>query len=193
MSTNIAKTDISKAMLDKKVLFIGLDGASKRIIDKMIAQKELPAIKRLISTVSYFHSSHSFKPCASPVIWTSMSTGKKPEKHGVKGFFDNTYSLTARRIWEIFDILGFPVGVMGHFLTWPPQKENDGFIIPNIVALGKECYPDKYGFLWELTHDSDNQKKISALRMLKYSGSCYRNGIKLSTFFEVVLGFINKR
>ncbi len=184
---------ISTAMLDKKVLFIGLDGASKRIIDKMIAEKELPAIEKLISTGSYFLSSHSFKPCASPVIWTSMSTGKKPDSHGVKGFFDNTYSLTARRIWEIFDDLGFPVGVMGHFLTWPPKKVNDGFVIPNILALGKECYPEKYGFLWELTHDPDNQKKISARRMLKYFGQCYRNGIKLSTFFEVVLGFIKKR
>ncbi len=193
MSTKVSITDISEAVLDKKILFIGLDGASKRILDKMIAQKELPAIGRLISTGSYFHSSHSFKPCASPVIWTSMSTGKKPEKHGVKGFFDNTYSLTARRIWEIFDILGFPVGVMGHFLTWPPQKVNNGFIIPNILALGKECYPEKYGFLWELTHDPDNQKKISARRMLKYFGTCYRNGIRLSTFFEVILGFIKKR
>jgi predicted AlkP superfamily pyrophosphatase or phosphodiesterase len=193
MSTTVSKTDISEAMLDKKVLFIGLDGASKRIIDKMMAQKELPAIERLISTGSYFHSSHSFKPCASPVIWTSMSTGKKPEKHGIKGFFDNTYSLTAKRIWEIFDILGFPVGVMGHFLTWPPQKVNDGFIIPNILALGNECYPENYGFLWELTHDPDNQKKISARRMLKYFGPCYKNGIRLSTFLEVVLGFVKKR
>ena len=193
MSSNVSITDISEGMLDKKILFIGLDGASKRIIDRMIAQKELPAIERLISTGSYFHSAHSFKPCASPVIWTSMSTGKKPDKHGVKGFFDNTYSLTARRIWEIFDVLGFPVGVMGHFLTWPPQKVKDGFIIPNILALGNECYPEKYGFLWELTHDPENQKKISIRRVLKYFGACYRNGIKLSTFFEVVLGFIKKR
>jgi len=193
MSTNVSKTDISESMLDKKVLFIGLDGASRRIIDKMIAQKELPAIKRLISTGSYFPSSHSFRPCASPVIWTSMATGKKPEKHGIKGFFDNSYSLTAKRIWEIFDILGFPVGVMGHFLTWPPQKVNAGFIIPSILALGKECYPENYGFLWELTHDSDNQKKISPRRMLKYFGICYKNGIRLSTFFEVALGFVKKR
>ncbi len=193
MNIKISKSAISESILDKKVVFIGLDGASKRIIDSMIAKKELPAIERLISTGSYFRSSHSFKPCASPVIWTSMSTGKKPEKHGVKGFFDTTHSLTAKRIWEIFDVLGFPVGAMGHFLTWPPQKVNDGFVIPNILALGKECYPEKYGFLWELTHDPDNQKKISARRMLKYFGSCYHNGIKLSTFLEVILGFIKKR
>ena len=193
MNINVSKSAILESILDKKVLFIGLDGASKRIIDRMIVQKELPAIARLISTGSYFRSTHSFKPCASPVIWTSMSTGKKPEKHGVKNFFDNTYSLTARRIWEIFDVLGFPVGVMGHFLTWPPQKVNEGFIIPNILALGKECYPEKYGFLWGLTHDQENHKKISARRMLKYFSTCYRNGIKLSTFFEIILGAIKKR
>jgi predicted AlkP superfamily phosphohydrolase/phosphomutase len=193
MSLTATKSEISKNIIEKKVLFIGLDGASKRIIDRMIAGGELPSIGKLISTGSYFRSSHSFKPCASPVIWTSMSTGKEPDKHGVKGFFDNTYSLTAKRIWEIFDDLGYPVGVMGHFLTWPPQKVNDGFIIPNILALGKECYPEEYGFLWELTHDPDNEKKISTRRMLKYFGACYRNGVKLSTFGEVVLGFIKKK
>lgn len=193
MSTKSIKTDISESVLDKKILFIGLDGASKRIIDRMMERNELPTLARLIFTGSYFLSSHSFKPCASPVIWTSMSTGKKPEKHGVKGFFDNTYSLTAKRIWEIFDDLGFPVGVMGHFLTWPPKKVKEGFIIPNILALGKECYPERFGFLWELTHDPENQKKISLRRMMKYFGTCYRNGIKLSTFFEVVLGGIKKK
>lgn len=193
MNVNSSKSTISDNILDKKVLFIGLDGASKRIIDKMIAKKELPAIGRLISTGSYFHSCHSFKPCASPVIWTSMSTGKEPRKHGIQGFFDNTYSLRAKRIWEIFDLLGFPVGVMGHFLTWPPQKVKNGFVIPNILALGKECYPEKYGFLWELTHDPDNKKKISARRMLKYFGTCRRNGIRLTTFLEVALGFIKKK
>lgn len=193
MNREISKSAIIERMLDKKILFIGLDGASKRIIDKMIEKKELPVIERLISTGSYFHSPHSFKPCSSPVIWTSISSGKKPDKHGVKGFFDNTYSLRAKRIWEIFDNLRFPVGVMGHLLTWPPKKMNDGFMIPSILALGKECYPEKYGFLWELTHDPENEKLISPQRMLKYFGDCYRNGIRLSTFIEVGLGNIKKR
>ncbi|GBD95513.1 MAG TPA: hypothetical protein ENG83_04100 [Nitrospirae bacterium] len=193
MNVHLSKSEISEKILDKKVLVIGLDGASKRIIDRMIGQKELPVIDRLINTGSYYHSAHSFKPCASPVIWTSISTGKKPEKHGVKGFYDNSYSLTAKRIWEIFNMLGFPVGAMGHFLTWPPEKLDNSFIIPAILALGKECYPEKYGFLWELTHDAENEKKIKPRRMLKYLSECYGNGVKLSTLFEGVLGFTKKK
>jgi predicted AlkP superfamily phosphohydrolase/phosphomutase len=193
MSLVVSKEDISDSMINKKILFIGLDGASKRIIDSMIERKELPFIGRLINTGSYFHAPHNFEPCASPVIWTSISSGKKPEKHGVKGFFDNSYSLKASRIWEIFDSLGLPVGVMGHMLTWPPKKVQEGFIIPSILALGNECYPEKYKFLWELTHDSENEKRIRPQRMLKYLGDCYRNGIQLSTFLELALGTIKKR
>ncbi len=192
MGINFSKSSISEKVLDKKVLFIGFDGASKKIIDKMIRRKELPAIERLINTGSSFHSSHSFRPCASPVIWTSMATGKRPEKHGISGFHDNTYSLTAKRIWEIFNMYGFPVGVMGHMLTWPP-KELNGFIIPSILSLGKQCYPEEYGFLWELTHDAENEKKISPKRMLNYFSRCRSNGISLSTFFEIGLGFAKKR
>ncbi|HDH05642.1 MAG TPA: hypothetical protein ENH01_08010 [Nitrospirae bacterium] len=193
MSEKLSKSAISEKILGKKVLVIGLDGASKRIIDRMVSQKKLPLIEKLINTGSYYHSSHSFKPCASPVIWTSISTGKKPEKHGVKGFYDNSYSLTAKRIWEIFNVLGFPVGAMGHFLTWPPERLDNSFIIPAILALGKECYPEKYGFLWELTHDAENEKKISPRRMLRYLSECYGNGVKLSTLLQAGLGFAKKR
>lgn len=192
MGINFAKSSTSEKVLDKKVLFIGFDGASKKIIDKMLRRKELPAIERLINTGCYFHSSHSFRPCASPVIWTSIATGKRPEKHGISGFHDNTYSLTARRIWEIFGMYGFPVGVMGHMLTWPPEEIN-GFIIPSVLSLGKECHPEEYGFLWELTHDTENEKRISPARMLNYFSRCLGNGIRLSTFLEIGLGFAKKK
>ena len=77
MSLVVSKEDISDSMINKKILFIGLDGASKRIIDSMIKRKELPFIEQLINTGSYFHAPHNFEPCASPVIWTSISSGKK--------------------------------------------------------------------------------------------------------------------
>ncbi len=192
MDIKLLKSALSKKVLDKKILFIGLDGASKRIIDKMVKQKKLPTIQKLINTGSYFRSSHSFKPCASPVIWTSIATGKKPEKHGIKGFYDNTYSLTAKRIWEIFDSMGFPIGVMGHLVTWPPKKVN-GFMIPSILALDKLCYPEKYGFMWEMTHDAENKKKVSPGIMLKYFLECNRNGIKLTTILQTWAGFIKRK
>lgn len=191
MNIELSESELSKRILDKKILFIGLDGASKRIIDKMIGQNELPMLAKLINTGCYYPSSHSFKPCASPVIWTSISTGKKPEKHGIKGFYDNTYSLNAKRIWEIFDSLGFPVGVMGHLVTWPPEKVN-GFMMPDILSLDNQCYPEKYGFMWEMTHVAEDNKKISPKTMMKYFWQCYSNGIKLSTILQTCIGYIKR-
>ncbi len=185
MNTELMTNIISGKILDKKVLFIGLDGASKKIIDDMIRKKELPNIEALINTGAYF-CSHSFEPVVSPVIWTSMSSGKKPEKHGIRNFYDTAKSLTAKRIWDIFNDLGFPIGVLGHFVTWPPNKVN-GFIIPDILALDSKCYPERYGFMWELTNEAKNEKRTGVIKILKYIWQSYRNHIRVLTLLQAII------
>ncbi len=78
------------------VVFIGLDGASLDIVDELRAAGELPTFDRLIRTgVSGPLQSWASKPILSenlrrgfwsPIVWTSIATGKIPEKHGVRDF-----------------------------------------------------------------------------------------------------------
>lgn len=192
MITKKASKDIiSENILDKNILFIGIDGASKRLIDKMIKDGDLPVLSKLIRTGAYFRS-ESFDPPMSPVIWTSIATGKKAEKHGIRNFYDTTYSLTAKRIWEIFNDLGHPVGVLGYFATWPPKKVN-GFMIPDILALDKKCFPEKYGFMWELIHDAKNENQVNFKKKINYLWQAYANNIKLSTLMQTAALIIKKK
>lgn len=78
------------------VVFIGLDGASLDIVDELRAAGELPTFDRLMRTgVSGPLQSWASKPILSenlrrgfwsPIVWTSIATGKIPEKHGVRDF-----------------------------------------------------------------------------------------------------------
>ena len=81
---------------ERLVLFIGLDGASLDMVDDLRAEGRLPTFDRLIRTgISGPLQSWASKPIMSehlrrgfwsPIVWTSIATGKIPEKHGVRDF-----------------------------------------------------------------------------------------------------------
>ncbi|MBI5375024.1 MAG: alkaline phosphatase family protein [Candidatus Schekmanbacteria bacterium] len=68
-----------------KVFLIGVDGATWDIIDPMIKRGELKNFKQLIDN-GVRGDMKTFIPTESPILWTSIATGKKPEKHGIQSF-----------------------------------------------------------------------------------------------------------
>ena len=68
-----------------KVVVLGFDGASWETIDPLIEKGKLPFLKRL-KDESAWGPLTTFKPTKSPVIWTSIATGKTMIKHGILDF-----------------------------------------------------------------------------------------------------------
>lgn len=78
------------------VVFIGADGATPEVIDELRSAGRLPAFERLIRTGTYgkmqslaarrILSEDDRRRYASPIVWTTIATGKVPEKHGVRDF-----------------------------------------------------------------------------------------------------------
>lgn len=81
--------EIAEALIsaDKgaKVFVYGLDGAEWTLIDSLISEGMMPVTDSLIKNGvrARFRSLDCLK---SPLIWTSMATGKVPEKHGIEDF-----------------------------------------------------------------------------------------------------------
>jgi predicted AlkP superfamily phosphohydrolase/phosphomutase len=69
----------------ERTLLIGIDGLDPKVVDKLRADNLLPNLERIIA-------SGGFKPFAvpnpaqSPVVWSSLATGKNPGQHGVFDF-----------------------------------------------------------------------------------------------------------
>lgn len=120
-----------------RVLLIGLDGAGWNLINPLLEENALPNIKYLVDTGSY-GVLKTVKPTKSSIIWTSIATGKSMVKHGVVDWTyinDNKIEVPfrqserrAKTFWNILSELGWKVGVINWFITFPPEKVN-GYMV----------------------------------------------------------------
>jgi predicted AlkP superfamily phosphohydrolase/phosphomutase len=127
----------------RKVLIIGLDGATFDIIDPMMEEGKLPNISRLIQQGTRGILQSTIPPNSS-VAWSSMMTGKDPGKHGIYYFRErrlgdyrrpliSSRSLKAKTLWKIINEEGGKTGVLNVPVTYPPEPV-DGFLISGLLA-----------------------------------------------------------
>jgi len=124
--------------LARRILIIGLDGATFDILDPLMAAGRMPNLKGLIETGAS-GILYSTKPPITPAAWTTFMTGKGPGRHGIVDFekydvrtnrlsFNSTYEIREKTIWEVLSEKGFRVGSINLPMTYPPRRVN-GFMI----------------------------------------------------------------
>lgn len=136
---------------DRRVMLVGVDGATWDIIDDLVADGQLPNFEALIAEGTRGRLL-SLLPSKSPRIWTSIATGVPPEIHGIVDF---TFTSEGKRhlftsemirvptLWEIASEKDVSVGVTGYWFTYPAQPVN-GYVIsdhtvPSRSARWKEA------------------------------------------------------
>ena len=72
-----------------RVLLVGLDGADMRIVDRLVGEGKLPTFARL-KREGAWGPLRSVEPLLSPLVWTSIATGRRPQDHGVFDFVEIT-------------------------------------------------------------------------------------------------------
>lgn len=100
------RTALASVNDDTRVAIFGWDGAEWSVIEELLARGELPNTRRLIDegVSAPFRSLPSMK---SPLIWTSIATGKVPEKHGIEDFGSFQFPGMVNNFTEYPDGLGF--------------------------------------------------------------------------------------
>ena len=118
----------------RKVLVIGVDGATFDIITPLVQSGDLPNFAKLMARGSYGELK-STMPILSPVAWTTFATGVRPGKHGIFNFLarkDNTYAVVPassaqRRVKPVWKVAGEhdrKVIVMNVPASFPPDEVN---------------------------------------------------------------------
>lgn len=112
---------------------LGLDGLDPQTIDLLMSEGALPNFARLRQEGAY-GPLLSQKPLLSPIIWTTIATGKGPEDHGIGHFVAVSESgeempATSRMrkveaIWNIASAADKRVATVGWWATWPPEEVN---------------------------------------------------------------------
>jgi len=69
----------------KKVLLIGWDAADWKLINPLIERGELPVLSRFLDE-GVMGDITTLQPILSPMLWNSIATGKRADKHGILGF-----------------------------------------------------------------------------------------------------------
>jgi predicted AlkP superfamily phosphohydrolase/phosphomutase/tetratricopeptide (TPR) repeat protein len=164
-------------MKKNKVLLIGWDAADWKIIWPLIAKGEMPALKRLISKGVYGNMS-TMNPPYSPMLWSSVATGKTPDKHGVLGFIElmpnmkgirpvTTNSRKAKALWNILHYKGYKSNLVGWWPSFPAEPINGVVVSDKFQKVNKD--PNKKSPIVKGTiHPESLTKELQDLRMFPH-------------------------
>lgn len=133
-----------------QTLFIGLDGATFKILDDLVSsasnkQPVMPFLSRIYADGVRCKLLSTPNPLTPPA-WVSMMTGKNPGKHGVfdfiraeecdDGVFFTLYDARdnkAETIWSIASRHEKRVAVLNFPFTAPPPSNLNGFMLPGFI------------------------------------------------------------
>ncbi len=125
----------------KKIVIIGLDGATWDVIHPMIRKGKLPTFKYFTENGSYGNLNSTIPPLSAPA-WTSAFTGVNPGKHNIFDFFtirNDTYEMRnvtsndrkTPAIWNILNSYNMRSGIFNVPMTYPPEAVN-GFMVAGL-------------------------------------------------------------
>ncbi len=123
-----------------RIVLIGLDGGSWNLIAPMIEAGQLPHL-RALQERGVSADLASVAPVLSPVVWTSIATGRRPEAHGVRFFYADRYSIRVPTLWDRFAASGLRVGLYDYLVTWPPHHLPNGFVVPGWLRRDDSVWP----------------------------------------------------
>ena len=134
--------------LNRRVLVIGLDGATLDLIRPWVEAGLLPNFRRLMAQGSWGEL-ETIMPAVTPAAWSSFLTGMNPGKHGLYDFVTrkpDSYDLElvdasqrdGETIWKRLSRAGYRVTVFNVPITFPPEKVN-GLMVSGLLTPASEA------------------------------------------------------
>ena len=138
----------------KKVLLIGWDAADWKVINPLIERGEMPVLSRFIEE-GVMGDITTLQPILSPMLWNSIATGKRADKHGILGFIEvapktgevrpaTSYSRKVKALWNILSQSGLRTNVVGWFGGHPAEPINGACVsemFPHATAPPGDPWP----------------------------------------------------
>ncbi|HTS37722.1 MAG TPA: alkaline phosphatase family protein [Candidatus Solibacter sp.] len=120
--------------LAKKVLLIGWDAADWKVINPLLDQGLMPTLEDFVNH-GVMGNIATLRPILSPMLWNSIATGKRADKHGILGFMEpdpqtggvrpvTSTSRKVKAIWNILTQRGYKSHVLGWFAGHPAEPIN---------------------------------------------------------------------
>ena len=137
-----------------RLLLIGWDAADWQMMHPLIDAGRMPHLKRLVET-GVIGNLSTLQPVLSPLLWTSIATGKRAYLHGVHGFVEPTPDGTALRptasstrlckaLWNILAQSGKRCQALGWFASHPAENINGACVSQLFHVAPASATPDDW-------------------------------------------------
>lgn len=130
----------------QRVLFIGWDAADWRILNPLMQRGLMPALSKLVEAGAHGNLA-TLQPALSPLLWTSIATGKTANRHGIHGFLEpcpdgsgvrpvSSTSRSTKALWNIAHQNGLKSHVVGWYASHPAEPIRGATVSDRFIAAG---------------------------------------------------------
>lgn len=160
--------------LARKVLLIGWDAADWKVINPLLDQGLMPTLDDFINH-GVMGNLATLRPILSPMLWNSIATGKRPDKHGIHGFMEpdpqnggvrpvTSTSRKVKAIWNILTQRGYKTHVLGWFAGHPAEPIN-GISVSDLYPYASAPLGEEWPMPPGTVHPESMREQFAGLRM----------------------------
>jgi len=158
----------------RKVLLIGWDAADWKAIVPLVDAGKMPNLAKLIDQ-GICGNMATLQPALSPMLWTSIATGKRPYKHGIHGFSEpdpvsggirpvTNLSRKTKAIWNILNQSGLNTITIGWWPSNPVEELSKGVMVSNDYQTSHGINPQQWPLKPGTIHPARLEKSLAELR-----------------------------
>lgn len=157
-----------------KVLLVGWDAADWKVIYPLMDAGKMPNVQRLVENGARGQIA-TLHPPLSPMLWTSIATGKRPFKHGIHGFSEPTpdgrgvqpvtnLSRKSKALWNILNQNDLRSVVIGWWPSHPTEPIN-GVMVSDHYHRASGPLDEGWPLLENAVHPPELAGTLADLRM----------------------------
>lgn len=160
--------------LAKRVLLIGWDAADWKIATPLMDHGLMPTLDDFVSH-GVMGNLATLRPVLSPMLWNSIATGMRADKHGIQGFTEpdtqtggiRPVSSTSRKVKAVWNILtqqGYKAHVLGWFAGHPAEPVN-GISVSDLYPYATQPLDKPWPLPPGAVHPESMRETLADLRM----------------------------
>jgi predicted AlkP superfamily phosphohydrolase/phosphomutase/tetratricopeptide (TPR) repeat protein len=160
--------------MKRKLLVIGWDSADWKVINPLLDRGLMPNLEKMINE-GVIGNLATLKPALSPMLWTSIATGKRPFKHGIIGFTEATedgkgvkpVTVLHRKCKAIWNILT-QQNLKTHIVAWwpsHPAEPINGISISNFYQRAERPIDEPWVMKPRTVHPESMRELFGSLRI----------------------------
>jgi len=160
--------------LKRKVLLIGWDAADWKVINPLLDAGKMPNLSRLVEQGTMGNIA-TLQPPLSPMLWSSIATGKRPYKHGIHGFSEpdpvtggirpvTNLSRKTKAIWNILNQNDLSTITVGWWPSNPAEPLSRGVMVSDDYQKATTDKLDNWPMKSGTVHPERLEKIMEELR-----------------------------